>query len=99
MLEKHRHIVVANDGYDTRMNGSWPQFSKKHIHKDGDLCHKYRRESDPITDTSFTREYGNTGGSETRPRNIAFNYIVRRLNYTQLAAARGISGQLISVQC
>ena len=34
-------------------------------------------EFDSITDTSFSINFVAVAGRETRPRNIAFNYIVR----------------------
>ncbi len=37
MLEKHRHIVVANDGYDTKDEWELATIFKKHTHKDGGL--------------------------------------------------------------
>ena len=37
MLEKHRHIVVANDGYDTKDEWELATIFKKHIHKAGGL--------------------------------------------------------------
>ncbi|WP_250666652.1 phage tail protein [Escherichia coli] len=42
MLEKHRHIVVANDGYDTKMNGNWLRFQKTYT-QGRDLMPQYRR--------------------------------------------------------
>lgn len=60
------------------MNGSWPRFSKKHIHKAGGLDATNTGGSLIPSPTLHSRgSIGNTGGSETRPRNIAFNYIVR----------------------
>ncbi|HAO0132296.1 TPA: phage tail protein [Escherichia coli] len=66
MLEKHRHIVVANDGYDTKDEWELATIFKKTY-----------TQGRGLDATNTGGSIGNTGGSETRPRNIAFNYIVR----------------------
>ncbi len=44
MLEKHRHIVVANDGYDTKDEWELATIFKKHTHKDGGLMPQIQEE-------------------------------------------------------
>ncbi|HAJ1844567.1 TPA: phage tail protein [Escherichia coli] len=78
MLEKHRHIVVANDGYDsgeewelaTIFQNTYTQGrGLDAVYTGGNLI--------PAPRLHSRGSIGNTGGSETRPRNIAFNFIVR----------------------
>ncbi|ENJ4552106.1 tail fiber protein [Escherichia coli] len=78
MLEKHRHIVVANDGYDTKDEWELATIFKK-TYTQGRGLDASNTEGNLIpSPTLHSRgSIGNTGGSETRPRNIAFNYIVR----------------------
>ncbi|EPC1893757.1 phage tail protein [Cronobacter sakazakii] len=76
MIEKHRHIVVANDDYDSAQGWSLGAIYRKEYTMGKGL------DAGPGSlipaPTVHTRgSIGNTGGSETRPRNIAFNYIVR----------------------
>ncbi|WP_247162869.1 tail fiber protein [Escherichia coli] len=78
MLEKHRHIVVANDGYDTK--DEWELatiFKKTYTQGRGLDASNTGGNLIPSPTLHSRRSIGNTGGSETRPRNIAFNYIVR----------------------
>ncbi|MEF7715979.1 tail fiber protein [Escherichia coli] len=78
MLEKHRHIVVANDGYDTKDEWELATIFKKTYTQGRGLDAKNTGGSLIPSPTLHSRgSIGNTGGSETRPRNIAFNYIVR----------------------
>ncbi|EQA9039842.1 MULTISPECIES: phage tail protein [Escherichia] len=78
MLEKHRHIVVANDGYDTKDEWELATIFKKTYTQGRGLDATNTGGSLIPSPTLHTRgSIGNTGGSETRPRNIAFNYIVR----------------------
>ncbi|EFO3845498.1 phage tail protein [Escherichia coli] len=78
MLEKHRHIVVANDEYDS--NEEWELatiFRTTYTQGRGlDACTSGGTLT-PSPTLHSRGNIGNTGGSETRPRNIAFNYIVR----------------------
>ncbi|EFH8309298.1 integrase [Escherichia coli] len=78
MLEKHRHIVVANDGYDTRDEWELATIFKKTYTQGRGLDATNTGGSLIPSPTLHSRgSIGNTGGSETRPRNIAFNFIVR----------------------
>ncbi|MBC9505878.1 tail fiber protein [Escherichia coli] len=78
MLEKHRHIVVANDGYDTKDEWELATIFKKTYTQGWGLDATNTGGSLIPSPTLHSRgSIGNTGGSETRPRNIAFNYIVR----------------------
>ncbi|HHN9118501.1 TPA: phage tail protein [Escherichia coli] len=78
MLEKHRHIVVANDGYDTKDEWELATIFKKTYTQGRGLDATNTGGSMIPSPTLHSRgSIGNTGGSETRPRNIAFNYIVR----------------------
>ncbi|EDF5917327.1 tail fiber protein [Escherichia coli] len=78
MLEKHRHIVVANDGYDTKDEWKLATIFKKTYTQGRGLDATSTGGSLIPSPTLHSRgSIGNTGGSETRPRNIAFNYIVR----------------------
>ncbi|EHS3285740.1 tail fiber protein [Escherichia coli] len=78
MLEKHRHIVVANDGYDTQDEWELATIFKKTYTQGWGLDATNTGGSLIPSPTLHSRgSIGNTGGSETRPRNIAFNYIVR----------------------
>ncbi|MCJ2936290.1 phage tail protein [Escherichia coli] len=78
MLEKHRHIVVANDGYDTK--DEWELatiFKKTYTQGRGLDATNTGGSLIPSPTLHSLGSIGNTGGSETRPRNIAFNFIVR----------------------
>ncbi|BDB50794.1 phage tail protein [Escherichia coli] len=78
MLEKHRHIVVANDGYDTKDEWELATIFKKTYTQGRGLDATNTGGSLIPSPTLHSRgSIGNTGGSETRPRNIAFNFIVR----------------------
>ncbi|HBJ0874169.1 TPA: phage tail protein [Escherichia coli] len=78
MLEKHRHIVVANDGYDSKDEWELATIFKKTYTQGRGLDATNTGGSLIPSPTLHSRgSIGNTGGSETRPRNIAFNYIVR----------------------
>ncbi|EMH2826269.1 tail fiber protein [Escherichia coli] len=78
MLEKHRHIVVANDGYDTKDEWELATIFKKTYTQGLGLDATNTGGSLIPSPTLHSRgSIGNTGGSETRPRNIAFNFIVR----------------------
>ncbi|EEY8795182.1 phage tail protein [Escherichia coli] len=78
MLEKHRHIVVANDGYDTKDEWELATIFKKTYTQGRGLDASNTGGSLIPSPTLHSRgSIGNTGGSETRPRNIAFNFIVR----------------------
>ncbi|EON0820901.1 phage tail protein [Escherichia coli] len=78
MLEKHRHIVVANDGYDTKDEWELATIFKKTYTQGRGIDATSTGGSLIPSPTLHSRgSIGNTGGSETRPRNITFNYIVR----------------------
>lgn len=77
MLEKHRHYVVANTAYEETdewdiaaiVRATYVQGKGLDAGSPGNLI---------ASPTLHTRgRIGNTGGAETRPRNISFNYIVR----------------------
>ncbi|EFB5137364.1 phage tail protein [Escherichia coli] len=78
MLEKHRHMVVANDGYDSKEEWELATIFRKAYTQGRGLDAADAGGTLIPSPTLHTRgSIGNTGGSETRPRNIAFNYIVR----------------------
>ena len=78
MLEKHRHIVVANDGYDSKEEWELATIFRRAYTQGRGLDAADTGGTLIPSPTLHTRgSIGNTGGSETRPRNIAFNYIVR----------------------
>ncbi|HBB0781267.1 phage tail protein [Escherichia coli] len=78
MLEKHRHIVVANDGYDSKEEWELATIFRRAYTQGRGLDAVDAGGTLIPSPTLHTRgSIGNTGGSETRPRNIAFNYIVR----------------------
>ena len=78
MLEKHRHIVVANDGYDSKEEWELATIFRRAYTQGRGLDAADAGGTMIPSPTLHTRgSIGNTGGSETRPRNIAFNYIVR----------------------
>ncbi|HCN6846961.1 TPA: tail fiber protein [Escherichia coli] len=78
MLEKHRHIVVANDGYDSKEEWELATIFRRAYTQGRGLDATDAGGTLIPSPTLHTRgSIGNTGGSETRPRNIAFNYIVR----------------------
>ena len=78
MLEKHRHMVVANDGYDSKEEWELAAIFRKAYTQGRGLDAADAGGTLIPSPTLHTRgSNGNTGGSETRPRNIAFNYIVR----------------------
>ncbi|UUP83185.1 tail fiber protein [Escherichia coli] len=78
MLEKHRHIVVANDGYDSKEEWELAAIFRRAYTQGRGLDAADAGGTLIPSPTLHTRgSIGNTGGSETRPRNIAFNFIVR----------------------
>ncbi|EJG3735858.1 phage tail protein [Escherichia coli] len=78
MLEKHRHPVVANDGYDSKEEWELAAIFRRAYTQGKGLDGTSAGGTLIPSPTLHTRgSIGNTGGSETRPRNIAFNYIVR----------------------
>ncbi|EJQ1871881.1 phage tail protein [Escherichia coli] len=78
MLEKHRHIVVANDGYDSKEEWELATIFRRAYTQGRGLDADAAGGSLIPSPTLHSRgSIGNTGGSETRPRNIAFNFIVR----------------------
>ncbi|HGY0358906.1 TPA: phage tail protein [Salmonella enterica subsp. enterica serovar Derby] len=78
MLEKHRHIVVANDWYDSKEEWELATIFRRAYTQGRGLDAADVGGTLIPSPTLHTRgSIGNTGGSETRPRNIAFNFIVR----------------------
>lgn len=78
MLEKHRHMVVANDGHDSKEEWELAAiFRKAYTQGRGLDAADAGGTLIPSPKLHTRGSIGNTGGSETRPRNIAFNYIVR----------------------
>ncbi|HCX4970640.1 TPA: tail fiber protein [Escherichia coli] len=78
MLEKHRHIVVANDGYDSKEEWELATIFRRAYTQGRGLDAADAGGSLIPSPTLHSRgSIGNTGGNETRPRNIAFNFIVR----------------------
>ncbi|MGJ7842522.1 phage tail-collar fiber domain-containing protein [Escherichia coli] len=78
MLEKHRHPVVANDGYDSKEEWELAAIFRRAYTQGKGLDGTSAGGTLIPSPTLHTRgSIGNTGGNETRPRNIAFNYIVR----------------------
>ncbi|EEX5383271.1 tail fiber protein [Escherichia coli] len=78
MLEKHRHPVVANDEYDSKEEWELATIFRRAYKQGRGLDAAAAGGSLIPSPTLHSRgSIGNTGGSETRPRNIAFNYIVR----------------------
>lgn len=78
MLEKHRHPIVPNDAYDT--SEVWEIGAIFNRTYDGGSGLDASVAGGTLVPTPTLHSRGNvgyTGGSETRPRNIAFNYIVR----------------------
>lgn len=78
MLEKHRHFIVANTRYEETeewdigviYNSTYTQGRGLDASSSvGDLI--------PSPTLHSKGRVGNTGGVETRPRNVAFNYIIR----------------------
>ncbi|MDN2159706.1 tail fiber protein [Escherichia coli] len=68
MLEKHRHIVVANDGYDTKDEWELATIFKKTYTQGRGLDATNTGGSLIPSPTLHSRgSIGNTGGSETRP--------------------------------
>ncbi|ENB5590580.1 phage tail protein [Escherichia coli] len=78
MLEKHRHPVVANDWYDSKKEWELSAiFSEAYTEGRGLDATNSGGTLVPSPTLHSRGSIGNTGGSETRPRNIAFNFIVR----------------------
>ncbi|HFD0365513.1 TPA: phage tail protein [Escherichia coli] len=78
MLEKHRHPVVANDWYDSKEEWELSAIFRKAYTEGRGLDATNSGGTLVPSPTLHSRgSIGNTGGSETRPRNIAFNFIVR----------------------
>ncbi|MBB0701075.1 phage tail protein [Escherichia coli] len=77
MLEKHRHYVVSNTDYES--SDEWDiGVIVKPTYVQGRGLDAGSPGSLIAAPTLHTRgRIGNTGGSETRPRSVAFNYVVR----------------------
>ncbi len=78
MLEKHRHPVVANDWYNSKQEWELSAIFREAYTEGRGLDATNSGGTLIPSPTLHSRgSIGNTGGSETRPRNIAFNFIVR----------------------
>ncbi|WP_288460615.1 phage tail protein [uncultured Enterobacter sp.] len=77
MLEKHRHTIVSNESYDDTVEWDIGVITKStYVQGRGiDAATPGTLIASPTLHTKG--RVGNTGGAETRPRSIAFNYIVR----------------------
>ncbi|HHW1031495.1 TPA: phage tail protein [Escherichia coli] len=78
MLEKHRHIIVANEGYDASEEWDIGVIVKSSYVQGRGIDSSTTGGTLIPNPTLHTKgRVGNTGGGETRPRNLTFNYIVR----------------------
>ncbi|MEF6607539.1 phage tail protein [Escherichia coli] len=78
MLEKHRHIIVSNEGYDATDEWDIGMIVKSTYTQGRGIDSATAGGTLIPNPTLHTKgRVGNTGGAETRPRNVAFNYIVR----------------------
>jgi len=78
MLEKHRHIIVANEGYDATEEWDIGVIVKSSYVQGRGIDSSTTGGTLIPNPTLHTKgRVGNTGGAETRPRNLTFNYIVR----------------------
>ena len=78
MLERHRHNIVANTAYDD--TDEWDiGVIYKSTYTQGKGLSSAGTGGDliPYPTLHSRGRVGNIGGAETRPRNIAFNYIIR----------------------
>ncbi|HIB9057196.1 TPA: phage tail protein [Enterobacter hormaechei] len=78
MLEKHRHFIVANTVYEETDEWDIGAIVKSTYAQGRGIDASTNGGTLIANPTLHTKgRVGNTGGAETRPRNIAFNYIVR----------------------
>jgi len=78
MLEKHRHFIVANTAYEETDEWDIGAIVKSTYAQGRGIDSSTSGGTLIPNPTLHTKgRVGNTGGAETRPRNIAFNYIVR----------------------
>lgn len=78
MLERHRHFIVANTAYEE--TDEWDIgviYRSTYVQGRGLDASSTGGSLIPTPTLHSKGRVGNTGGAETRPRNIAFNYIVR----------------------
>uniref|UniRef100_A0A7M2QMS2 Tail fiber protein n=1 Tax=feces metagenome TaxID=1861841 RepID=A0A7M2QMS2_9ZZZZ len=77
MIEKHRHLVIANEDYDARQEWNLGVLFREGYTQGRGLDFGTPGNYIPQPTMHSKGRIGNTGGTETRPRNVAFNYIVR----------------------
>ncbi|CAH4009687.1 hypothetical protein AI2802V1_3828 [Enterobacter cloacae] len=77
MLEQHRHFIVANTGYNDTDEWDIAAIVKATYTQGRGLDAGSPGSLIPAPTLHTRGRVGNTGGAETRPRNVAFNYIVR----------------------
>ncbi|WP_449553437.1 phage tail protein [Lelliottia amnigena] len=77
MLEQHRHIIVANTGYNDTEEWDIGVIVRQNYTQGKGIDGGTPGSLIPVPTLHTKGRVGNTGGAETRPRNVAFNYIVR----------------------
>lgn len=77
MLEQHRHLIVSNTDYNDTIEWDIGAIVRAAYTQGRGLDAASPGTLIPAPTLHSRGRVGNTGGTETRPRNIAFNYIVR----------------------